>query len=121
MRQKGEPQNGCSRKQSTPNFPNIKRFLPPDTHTYVCVSGGKKCSFFGKFGVVCFLETPGLRFALLPYYRQIRKFLKNLKFQVLIIALKKLRKFSSKMFRRKNKSINNESHKLKKSRVIKVK
>ena len=24
-------------------------FLPPDTHTYVCVSGRKKCYFFGKF------------------------------------------------------------------------
>ena len=36
----------------------------------VCVSGGKKCSFFGKFGVLCFLETPVLRFALLPYYRR---------------------------------------------------
>ena len=31
---------------------------------------GKKCSFFGKFGVLCFLETPVLRFALLPYYRR---------------------------------------------------
>ena len=31
---------------------------------------GKKCSFSGKFGVLCFLETPVLRFALLPYYRQ---------------------------------------------------
>ena len=30
---------------------------PSDTHTYVCVSEGKKCSFFGKFGVLCFLET----------------------------------------------------------------
>ena len=39
-------------------------------NTYVCVSGGKKCSFFGKFGVLCFLETPVLRFALLPYYRR---------------------------------------------------
>ena len=48
-----------------------KYFLPPDTHTYVCVSGGKKCSFFGKFGVLCFLETPVLRFALLPDYRRI--------------------------------------------------
>ena len=36
----------------------------------MCVSGGKKCSFFGKFGVVCFLETTVLRFALLPYYRR---------------------------------------------------
>ena len=34
------------------------------------VSGGKKCSFFGNFGVLCFLETPVLRFSLLPYYRR---------------------------------------------------
>ena len=33
--------------------------------------GGKKCSFFGKFDVLCFLETPVLRFALLPYYRRV--------------------------------------------------
>ena len=26
---------------------------------------------FGKFGVLCFLETPVLRFALSPYYRRI--------------------------------------------------
>ena len=37
---------------------------------YVCVSGGKKCSFLGKFYVFCFLETPVLRFTLLPYYQQ---------------------------------------------------
>ena len=37
-------------------------------HTDVCVSGGKKCSFFGKFDLLCFLETPVLRFALLPHY-----------------------------------------------------
>ena len=43
---------------------------PPDTHRYVYVSGGKN-SFFGKFGVLCFLKTPILRFALLPYYRQL--------------------------------------------------
>ena len=36
----------------------------------MCVSGGKKCSFFGHFGVLCFLETPALRFAFLPYYRR---------------------------------------------------
>ena len=66
------------KKESTPNFPknehfllpdtHTKHFLPPDTHKYVCVSGGKNCSFFGKFGVLSFLETPVLRFALLPYY-----------------------------------------------------
>ena len=37
----------------------------------VCVSRGKKCLFFGNFGVLCFLETPVLRFALLPYYKRI--------------------------------------------------
>ena len=25
------------------NFPKNQPFLLPDTHTYVCVSGGKKC------------------------------------------------------------------------------
>ena len=34
------------------------------------VSGGKKYSFIGKFGVLCFLETAVLRLALLPYYRR---------------------------------------------------
>ena len=36
-------------------------------NTYVCVPGGKKRLFFGNFGVLSFLETPVLRFALLPY------------------------------------------------------
>ena len=36
----------------------------------VSVSGCKKCSFFGKLAVLCFLETPVLRFALLLYYRR---------------------------------------------------
>ena len=56
---------GVTRKQSTPNFPKSKHFLSP------CVSRGKKCSFFGKFGMLCFLVAPVLRFARLPYYRQI--------------------------------------------------
>ena len=36
--------------------------------SYLCVSGGKICSFLGKFGVLCFLEKMFfvLRFALLP-------------------------------------------------------
>ena len=54
-----------------PNFPKNEHFLPPDMHTYVCVclSGDKKGSFFGKFGMLCFLETPVSRFvplALIP-------------------------------------------------------
>ena len=62
-----------SRKQSTPSFSKMEHLLPPDTHTNMHISGGKKCSFFGKFGVLCFLETPGLRFAFLPYYRRLAK------------------------------------------------
>ena len=50
-------------------FSEKRTFLTPNTHTYVCVLGGKKCSFFGKFGVLCFLDTTVLRFALLPHYR----------------------------------------------------
>ena len=47
-----------------------RTFLIPDRHTYVRVSGGKKCSFIGKFIVLYFLVTPVLRFALWPYYRR---------------------------------------------------
>ena len=36
----------------------------------LCVSKGKKRSFFGKFGVFCFLVTPVLRLALLPYFQR---------------------------------------------------
>ena len=39
---------GISRKQSTPNLLKNEHLFPPDTHTYVCISGGKKCSFFRK-------------------------------------------------------------------------
>ena len=41
---------GVTKQRSMPNFPKYEHFLPPD----MCVSGGKKCSFFGKFGVLCF-------------------------------------------------------------------
>ena len=51
-------------------------------NVYVCVSGGKKCSFFGKFGVLCFLETAALRFALLPHYRRIRNY-RNFRFKII--------------------------------------
>ena len=39
-------------------------------HTYVCISGGKKCPFFRKFGVLCFLVTSVLRFGLLFSFRR---------------------------------------------------
>ena len=34
------------------------------------ILGDKECLFFRKFGVLCFLVTPGFRFALFPYYRR---------------------------------------------------
>ena len=81
IRQKGESQNGCFKKSKHAKFSEKKKMSytppppsPPNTHTYVCVSGGKKCSFFGKFGVFCFVETSVLRFTLLPYYRRISAF-----------------------------------------------
>ena len=37
----------------------------------------KNCSFFRKFGMLYFLETPVLRFTLFPYYRQNVKLLKK--------------------------------------------
>ena len=54
---------GVSRKQNTSNFSKNEYFLPPCTHTYTY-------SFFGKFDLSCFLETPVLRFTLFPYYRR---------------------------------------------------
>ena len=35
----------------TQNFPKNFYFLPPDTHTYVVLSGVKRYKFFGKFCV----------------------------------------------------------------------
>ena len=56
---------------------------------YVYVSGGKKYLFFGNFGVLCFLETPVLRFALLPYYRRITASFKKFVLTSLSVRLKK--------------------------------
>ena len=58
-----------TRKQSKSNFPINGHFLPPDTHTY-----GKKCSFFGKFGVHSFFVTSVLWFVFLRYYRRVNIF-----------------------------------------------
>ena len=44
-------------KQGTPNYSNNEHLLPTDAHTYACISLCKKCSFFGKFVVLCFLVT----------------------------------------------------------------
>ena len=57
IRQKDESQNGCFKKT------NHAKFFRKT-----------KCSLFGKVVVRCFLETPVLRFTLLPYYRLIKQF-----------------------------------------------
>ena len=64
MRQKENLKTGVIRKQSTPNFPENKHFLPPDTQTYVCVSGGKKKSRFLKIWRVFSCNT---RFEICPF------------------------------------------------------
>ena len=69
IRQKGESQNGGKKKTKQAKFSENKHFLPAHTHTYACISEGKKCLFFGKFGVRYFSSYLRLEihvFALLP-------------------------------------------------------
>ena len=62
-RPKGESQNGGNKKTKQAKFSEkSKHFLPPDTHTYV--------------GILYFLVTSVLGFALLPYYQ--RSFIINI-------------------------------------------
>ena len=81
----GESQNRCFKKTKRAKFSEKWAFL---THWYehLCVrirGGGEKCLFFREFGILCFLETPVLRFALLPYYRDLpKKFHSNLQTNV---------------------------------------
>ena len=67
-RQNGESQNRGNKKPKQTNFPKNKHFLPPDTHTSVCVSWDRKCSFSGKFwrAFSCYFRFETLLFALLP-------------------------------------------------------
>ena len=70
IRQKGESQNRCFKNTKHAKFSEKQTFLTPwYAHVLVRIRGNK-CSFFGKFGVLCFPETPVLRFAVLPYYQQ---------------------------------------------------
>ena len=74
IKQKGESQNRCFKKTRHVN-------ISENEHT-LCVSGGTKCKFFEKFDVLCFLETPVLRFAPLPYYRRYGVLLQNLEMRI---------------------------------------
>ena len=65
---KGRISKRVFQENSTSNFRKNEHFIPRDTHTYVCVSQGKECSFFREFDVLCFLEAPVLWFVLLSYY-----------------------------------------------------
>ena len=68
--QKGESQNVCFKKTKQAKFSEKRKFSTP---WYAHYQGDKKCSFFRKFGFLCFLETPVLRFALLRYYGQLMR------------------------------------------------
>ena len=68
IRQKGKSKNGCFKKTKHAEFPPKWTFLTPwYAHVLLCIRGYQ---FFGKFGVLCFLETPVFRFALLRYYQR---------------------------------------------------
>ena len=91
IRQKGKSQNGCFKKTKHAKFSGKQTFLTP---WYA-----KKCSFFGKFVVLCFLETSVLRFALLPYYRRVLQFT-NFPPLYEEVLLNCFYRFSRKLFRR---------------------
>ena len=48
-----------------PKISKNEHFLTLDTHTYVCVSRSKKCSYFVKFGVLLF--SGNHRFEIRPF------------------------------------------------------
>ena len=45
-------------RKNEPNSAKNEHFLPSDTHTYLCVSQGAKCSFFGNLACFVFLFPP---------------------------------------------------------------
>ena len=63
---KWQSQNGCYKKTKHDKFLKKRIFLTPDTHMHVCISGGKKWSFFGKFGELCFLVISVFKIVLFP-------------------------------------------------------
>ena len=76
--------NGGNKKT---NHIKFSKKLTLDLQMHVYVSGCKKCSFFGKLGVLCFLVTSFLRFALSLYYRQFVEKMK-LKFPAMSYSFK---------------------------------
>ena len=73
IRQKSESQNGCFKKIKHAKFSAKTNIFYPLIRTRTCAYRGiKNVRFCGKFGVLCFLEAPVLRFNLLPHYRRIK-------------------------------------------------
>ena len=68
-RQKNKSPNGCYKKTKHTKCSEKRLFLTP---WYTYVSEGKKCSFFGKFGVL-FLITSVSRFTTLSCYRRLHQ------------------------------------------------
>ena len=68
IRRNGESQSGCFKKTKHVKLPEKRTFLTPRSQTYVCVSGGKKRSFFGNLKCFVFLKHP---FWDWPYYRRL--------------------------------------------------
>ena len=70
-RQKGESQNGGKKKTKQAEFSEKRTFLTSRcAHLHVCLSGWKKCSFFEKLGLLCFVTSIFI-INLMPYYRRI--------------------------------------------------
>ena len=69
IRQKRESQNGCFKKTKHAKFSEKWTFLTLwYAHVRTCAyQGVRNVRFFGKLGVLCFLETLVLTFAFLPY------------------------------------------------------
>ena len=80
IRQKGESQNGCLKKTKYAKFSEKRTFLTPCT----LLTRPIYRHFFGQFGVPCFLQTPVLRFALLPYYRRYIGLVKVLNIHIML-------------------------------------
>ena len=80
IRQKGESQNGCFTKTKHAKFSAKTNIFYPLICTRTCANQWvKNARFFGKYSLLCFLETPVLGFALLPCYRQFLQCLPNFK------------------------------------------
>ena len=73
MRQKGRSQKGGNEKTKHAKISKKTNISYPLIRTHSCTYQRiRKAGFFGKFGALCYRVTYILRFAILPYYRQIK-------------------------------------------------